>query len=94
MTKQERAELDARLREIGVDPNLIVEDRDAAYILDAALDQPAVACTLATYRYPETLAPGDRAPDLELHRVGGQGSLRLADLIGSRPVLLVFGSYT
>ncbi len=37
--------------------------------------------------------PGQMAPDFELPRAGGGGSLRLSDLRG-KPVLLHFGSYT
>lgn len=39
------------------------------------------------------LQPGDPAPDFELPRLDGKGSVRLSALRG-KPVLLVFGSYT
>lgn len=38
------------------------------------------------------ISPGDRAPDVELPRVGG-GAVRLSALRGT-PTLLHFGSYT
>jgi hypothetical protein len=40
------------------------------------------------------VAVGDVAPDFDLPRVGGEGTLRLTSLVGPRPVALIFGSYT
>ena len=42
------------------------------------------------------LAPkvGDLAPDFELREVSGKNPVRLSDFRGSRPVALVFGSFT
>jgi hypothetical protein len=40
------------------------------------------------------LRPGDPAPDFELPRLEGSGTVRLSSDRGHRPVLLVFGSYT
>lgn len=37
---------------------------------------------------------GDEAPDFELERRGGGGTLRLSTFRGSRPVVLIFGSLT
>jgi hypothetical protein len=37
---------------------------------------------------------GDRAPDFELSRIDGDGTLRLSELCEEKPVALVFGSYT
>jgi hypothetical protein len=37
---------------------------------------------------------GDLAPDFELQRVEGDGTVRLSALSAERPVALVFGSYT
>jgi hypothetical protein len=37
---------------------------------------------------------GDLAPDFELPRLGGGGTVRLRSLVASQPVALVFGSYT
>jgi hypothetical protein len=36
---------------------------------------------------------GDLAPDVELARLDG-GTLRLADQIGGKPLVLIFGSFT
>jgi hypothetical protein len=40
------------------------------------------------------VAEGDRAPDFELPRLDGDGTLRLDSLVAERPVVLIFGSYT
>lgn len=40
------------------------------------------------------VAEGDRAPDFELARLDGDGTVRLGSLLAERPVALVFGSYT
>ena len=44
----------------------------------------------------DALAPkrGDIAPDFELRDVKGENPVRLSDFKGSKPVALVFGSYT
>ncbi len=39
------------------------------------------------------LRVGDAAPDLELLRVGG-GTARLSDYWATKPLVLIFGSYT
>jgi hypothetical protein len=41
-----------------------------------------------------TLRPGSPAPDVALHVVSGPGTVRIADRIGRRPLVLVFGSFT
>jgi hypothetical protein len=41
-----------------------------------------------------TLRPGSLAPDVALHAVAGAGTVRIADHIGRRPLVLVFGSFT
>jgi hypothetical protein len=40
------------------------------------------------------VSEGDRAPDFELQRIEGGGTVRLAELCAEKPVALVFGSYT
>jgi hypothetical protein len=40
------------------------------------------------------LKVGDRAPDVTLVGLDGQSNVRIADRIGQRPLVLVFGSYT
>lgn len=41
-----------------------------------------------------TLNPGDTATDFELTKVDHSGAVKLSSFRGSRPVALVFGSYT
>lgn len=45
-------------------------------------------------RHPETLRTGDQAPDFTLSSPDGKLTVRLADLRGVKPVVLIFGSYT
>ncbi len=40
------------------------------------------------------VAVGDLAPDFELPRLDGAGTVRLGALAAERPVALIFGSYT
>jgi len=40
------------------------------------------------------VALGDPAPDFELARLDGEGSIRLGSLVEEHPVALIFGSYT
>ena len=37
---------------------------------------------------------GQKAPDFNLRRLHGEGSVKLSDVIGEKPIVLVFGSYT
>ena len=41
-----------------------------------------------------SLRVGSAAPDVTLHVVAGPGTMRLAERIGARPLVLVFGSFT
>ncbi len=43
---------------------------------------------------PGKLKVGDPAPDVELVALDGQSRFRLSERIGSKPLVLVFGSYT
>ena len=45
------------------------------------------------YLEPDRLAAGDAAPDARLFRPDGTG-VRLHELLGEKPAVLVFGSYT
>ena len=40
------------------------------------------------------LQVGDLAPDLELAKVEGEGTVKLSELYREKPVILAFGSYT
>lgn len=37
---------------------------------------------------------GDTAPDFQVYSLDGQETFRLHDRMGSRPMVLIFGSYT
>ena len=41
-----------------------------------------------------TLKPGDAAPDVTLVSLDGKTPVRVAERIGGKPLILVFGSYT
>ena len=41
-----------------------------------------------------TLKQGDAAPDVALVSLDGKTPVRLADRVGGKPLVLVFGSYT
>jgi thiol-disulfide isomerase/thioredoxin len=45
-------------------------------------------------RHPETLRSGDVAPDFVLHSPDGKQTVKLTELRGQKPVVLIFGSYT
>lgn len=40
------------------------------------------------------LVVGDRAPDVRLAKLDGSGDARLAEFIGDKPLVIVFGSFT
>jgi len=40
------------------------------------------------------VSPGDPAPDFDLARIDGAGTVRLSSLTAEQPVALIFGSYT
>ncbi|MDH5333347.1 MAG: hypothetical protein OEW65_05650 [Thermoleophilia bacterium] len=52
-----------------------------------------MVASLLRHRSPESLRAGDPAPDVSLVDADGN-TLALHTLLGTRPVLLVFGSYT
>ena len=40
------------------------------------------------------LKVGDAAPDFDLKRLDGKGTVKLSSFKGKQPVVLIFGSYT
>jgi hypothetical protein len=107
MTDRARHDLeqrDAKLRAIGVDPDRVVDQRDVEYMLGDAFraagvelgreQQEAVVCTLLGYRSPDSLAVGDRAPELLLHPIEGGAAVPIGQVHRDRPLVLFFGSYT
>ena len=55
---------------------------------------PAMGLAVIDSRAQNYPKVGEQAPDFELHLEGDSGTLRLSDLRGGKPVVLVFGSYT
>jgi len=49
---------------------------------------------VSRFRRPDTLRIGDQMPDLELLRLEGGDRISLRSLLGGRPLVLVFGSFT
>ena len=47
----------------------------------------------AGYLDPDRLAPGDPAPDVPFYTLDGE-EVRLSQVWGERPLVLIFGSYT
>ena len=97
-------ERDAKLRELGFDPDHLVDERDVEYLLGDAFreagvelgekEQEAVVCTLLGYRYPDTVQVGDRVPELPLYPIDEAPPVALGQLHATRPLVLFFGSYT
>lgn len=93
-----------QLREIGVDPDRVVDPRDVEYLLGDAFreagvpfgkeQQEAVVCTLLGYRHPDSLAVGDPLPPLRLHPLEEGAEVPIGQLHAERPLALFFGSYT
>jgi len=52
-----------------------------------------IGMLLYDQRREGALKPGDPAPDVELALLDG-GKLRLSEVIGKQPLVLIFGSFT
>ena len=57
-------------------------------------EREVVLATVTRFRRPDTLRIGDQMPDLELLRLEGGDRISLRSLLGGRPLVLVFGSFT
>ena len=69
--------------------------RDQEYIETLASDErEAAVSTITRFRRPDRLRVGDALPHLELLRCEDARPVRLESLVGRRPLLLVFGSFT
>ena len=66
--------------------------------LSLMMGGPAAAYGFVRYTAPRMsrgeVKLGDRAPNIELLALDGKSRLRLHDRIGSRPLVVIFGSYT
>jgi thiol-disulfide isomerase/thioredoxin len=63
-------------------------------LLFAASNACVMAGPAQAGRHPETLRHGDVAPDFALHSLDGKQTVKLTELRGQKPVVLIFGSYT
>jgi hypothetical protein len=59
-----------------------------------AQQRDVIASSLARHRHADSLQVGDAAPSLPLTRLADGTVLRLTELAGVRPLMLIFGSYT
>ncbi len=70
------------------------EDREYAASVDDEGRRTAIVASMLRYRAPDRLAAGDPVPVVTVTRLDPPGTVRLDELDGGRPVVLVFGSYT
>jgi len=73
-----------------VDP----QDREYAAAVEDEGRQATIVASLLRHRVSERLAAGDLVPAVTVTRLDPPGAVRLDELAGERPVVLVFGSYT
>ena len=74
----------------------IVNPEDLEYIasLTDAQKRAVVAASLSKHRQADTLEPGDPVPPLSLLHLADGAVVPQAELVGARPLVLIFGSYT
>jgi hypothetical protein len=74
----------------------IVDAEDRRYVesLAPGAEREAVVASLLRYRAPEALGVGDPLPAVALRRGEDLEPVALTTLLGGRPLLLVFGSFT
>ena len=78
----------------GLDALVDQQDRDYAASISDPAEREIVVATLLRHRAPERIGRGDRVPAISVLRLETGDSVRLDRLAASRPVVLVFGSYT
>jgi len=72
-----------------------LDARDQQYIESLSKSKrTTVVSTILSYWREDGLGEGDPVPQFELFRADDASALQLSDLLGERPVVLVFGSYT
>ncbi|MEO5632519.1 hypothetical protein [Gaiella sp.] len=74
----------------------IVDAGDRAYVgsLSPGPERDAVVASLLRYRSAEALHVGDPLPAVAVRRADDFAPIELTALVRSRPLLLVFGSFT
>jgi hypothetical protein len=68
-------------------------DREYAESLPAG-ERETVVATVARFRRPDRLLPGDALPALDLLALDDAQPITLRSLVDVRPLVLVFGSFT
>jgi hypothetical protein len=72
-----------------------LDPRDLAYTETlVGEEREAAVATVRCFRRPDRLRVGDPIPRLELLRLTDGARVELASLVGDRPAVLVFGSFT
>jgi hypothetical protein len=72
-----------------------LDPRDLAYTQTlVGEEREAAVATVTRFRRPDRLRVGDQVPDLELLRLTDGARVALTSLIGDRPGVFVFGSFT
>lgn len=69
-------------------------DREYVESLPPGTERDTVIASLARYRAPDTLRPGDPLPEVTVRRADDLQAIALTGLVQGRPLLLVFGSFT
>ncbi len=86
------------MKDGATDPALyaVVDPNDRGYVesLEPGAERDTVIASLARYRSPEALEPGDPLPSVTLRRANDLALVDLGSLVRERPLLLVFGSFT
>ena len=70
--------------------------QDEQYVSSIADAQKrsVIADSLSKHRRADTLEAGDQVPNLPLTRLSRGDTVHLTELVGARPLMLIFGSYT
>lgn len=73
---------------------LVLVAAAAAFVVAKMGPKNVIGMIRYDQRQEGRLKVGDRAPDVALVALDGKTSVHLADAIGDRPLILVFGSFT
>jgi hypothetical protein len=71
-----------------------LQDEQYVSSIADAQKRSAIADSLSKHRRADTLEAGDQVPSLPLTRLSRGETVHLTELVGARPLMLIFGSYT